>query len=145
MNRQQENVVQDQDELNTAAAVASENVDETEAAVTDDNQHILKEALATVELEMTPTGEQRPRSRDERLLRSLNRAIAEHPESPTNYVLRGELALGTKDYNQAVADFEKALELASAQVESNRWGVIAQSMQDRAYAGLTQARRLARR
>jgi uncharacterized protein HemY len=88
----------------------------------------------------TPTVEmatpQHKPSRRERQLERLNRAIAENPEIPTNYVLRGELALETKDYPQATADFEKALELASLQVHTSRWGVVAQTMQDRAYAGL---------
>jgi uncharacterized protein HemY len=150
LNLQQDDAVQDQDALNDIAAEAHESVDAAKAvqlneadSVTDEVAHVdLREALATVELEMTPTGEQRPRSRHERLLRSLNRAIEEHPDSPTNYVLRGELALETKDYGQAIDDFEQALELAAAQVETNRWGFVAQTMQDRAFAGLTRARRL---
>jgi uncharacterized protein HemY len=96
--------------------------------------------LATLEIQVAPNGERQYSGR-ERWLRDLNHAIADHPEAPANYVLRGELALETRDYSQAAADFEKALELASAQVETENWGILAQAMQDRAYRGLTQARR----
>lgn len=88
----------------------------------------------------TADGEHRISGR-ERWLRELNQAIAHAPEAPTNYVLRGELALATGDYPQAAADFEKALGLASAQVESSNWGAMAQAMQDRAASGLAQTRR----
>lgn len=88
----------------------------------------------------TADGERRISGR-ERWLRELNQAIAHAPEAPTNYVLRGELALATGDYPQAAADFEKALGLASAQVESSNWGAMAQAMQDRAASGLAQTRR----
>lgn len=94
----------------------------------------------TIEMEYTASGEQRLSKRDQ-WMRSLNRAIAENPESPTNYVLRGELALESKAYEQAISDFKKALELASIQIETSDWGIVAQVMQDRAYRGLQEARR----
>jgi tetratricopeptide (TPR) repeat protein len=96
----------------------------------------------TVEMKISRTGEYRL-SKRERWLRSLNRAIAEHPEAPTNYVLRGELALEIKAYDQAISDFKKALELASIQVETSNWGIVAQVMQDRAQLGLSEAKRKA--
>jgi hypothetical protein len=94
----------------------------------------------TIQMKFSPSGEQRISKRD-RWMRSLNRAIAEHPESPTNYVLRGELGIESKAYDQAISDFKKALELASIQVETSTWGIIAQVMQDRAHRGLAEARR----
>jgi hypothetical protein len=97
----------------------------------------------TLEMRVSPTGEYYL-SRREQWLRSLNRAIAEHPESPTNYVLRGETALEMKAYDQAISDFKKALEVASIQVETRNWGIVAQVMQDRAYAGLAEAKPKAR-
>jgi uncharacterized protein HemY len=100
----------------------------------------LETPLATLEMRVAPNGERQYTGR-ERWLRELNQGIVNHPEAPTNYVLRGELALATRDYEQAAADFEKALELASAQVETSDWGVLAQAMQDRAYRGLKEARR----
>ena len=104
----------------------------------------LNTPLATLEMRVAPNGERRYTGR-ERWLRELNQGIATHPDVPTNYVLRGELALETRDYAQAVADFEKALELAAAQVETNDWGILAQVMQDRADRGLAQARRRLRK
>lgn len=116
---------------------------ETEAPATPSEDATQDTPLATMEIEMTSTGERRPRSKQERWLRELNLAIVDYPDSPTSYVLRGELALQTRDYGQAVADFEKALELAAVQVSEQNWGIVAQAMQDRAYAGLRQAKRRA--
>lgn len=96
----------------------------------------------TVEMKISPKGE-RQITKHEQWLRSLNRAIAEHPESPTNYVLRGELALETKAYDLAISDFKKALEIAAIQVETSNWGIVAQVMQDRAHSGLAEAERKA--
>jgi|FLYN01.1.fsa_nt_gi tetratricopeptide (TPR) repeat protein len=80
----------------------------------------------------------------EQRLRNLSLAIEKYPETPANYVLRGELYLDAGEYELAAADFRRALELASAQFEASDWGGIAQVMRDRAEAGLERARRLAR-
>ncbi len=69
-------------------------------------------------------------------LRELNIAIELFPNSPSNYVLRGELYLGAGANELAVEDFRRALELATKQVETQRWGVVAQAMQDRVETGL---------
>ena len=69
-------------------------------------------------------------------LYALNVAIRHFPESPSNYVLRGEFYLEQGAYEQAVADFREALEQAVQEVEAERWGIVAQSMQDRAQFGL---------
>jgi len=74
----------------------------------------------------------------QRLL-ELERAIHQHPDAATNYILRGELYLKTGDYEAAYADFEQALDLAAVQVETADWGVVAQAMQDRALVGLRAA------
>jgi uncharacterized protein HemY len=134
LNQRQDSALQDENRLSDAGTESQE----TEAVVIEKTDSA-EGPLATLELEVTASGDLRPRSRHERVLRSLNRAIAEHPTSPTNYVLRGELALETKDYGQAAADFETALELAAVQVETETWGIVAQMMQDRAYAGLARA------
>ena len=70
----------------------------------------------------------------------LDRAIEAQPSAAANYVLRGESLLKLRRYGDAEMDFRRALELAAAQVESQDWGVVAQVVQDRALAGLKQAR-----
>lgn len=76
--------------------------------------------------------------RTERLqrMRELTQAIEQYPETAVNYLLRGELHLDMKQYDLAQEDLEKALELAQAQFEVDRWGVSAQSTMDRAKHGL---------
>jgi hypothetical protein len=85
-----------------------------------------------------PTVEQR---RDQHIqrLHDLDVAIAGYPETPGNYVLRGEIYLELGEFELAVADFSRGLAYASAQVEYDDWGLISQSMQDRAEVGLEQA------
>ncbi len=79
----------------------------------------------------------------EQRLRSLSLAIEKYPETPANFVLRGELYLDVKEYELAAADFQRALELAAAQFEASDWGGIAQVMRDRAEVGLERAQRRA--
>jgi len=69
-------------------------------------------------------------------LRDLTEAIEQFPETAVNYLLRGELHLEMKQYDLAQTDLEKALELAQAQFENERWGLTAQSTMDRAQQGL---------
>lgn len=79
------------------------------------------------------------RNRPDRLA-ALDDAIVMHPESPSNYVLRGELYLKVRDYLQAAHDFEKARHLIERHLVEDNWGIVAQSLQDRALRGLEQAR-----
>lgn len=72
----------------------------------------------------------------------LDYAIERHPEAPSNYVVRGEHHLAAHFYDQAVSDFQQALELASQQLEVENWGLITQTMRDRALNGLERALRL---
>ena len=76
-----------------------------------------------------------------RQLEDLFTAIAAHPDSFTNYVLRGELYLQMGEYESALADFEIAQKLASEHLAVDNWGLVAQVMQDRALVGLAQAKR----
>ncbi|MEO8393756.1 MAG: tetratricopeptide repeat protein, partial [Chloroflexota bacterium] len=71
--------------------------------------------------------------------RNLNWSIAAYPNVAANYVLRGELLLKQGDTPGAIADFRKALDLAMVDVEKEDWGVVAQSVQDRALVGLRDA------
>lgn len=75
----------------------------------------------------------------------LDDAILRHPEAPTNYVLRGEIYLRIGYNHLAIDDFEAAIALAAEEFEARRWGVIAQTMQDRARRSLQIARRRAAR
>jgi tetratricopeptide (TPR) repeat protein len=81
-----------------------------------------------------------PRERRERLA-NLTNAIERHSDAPVNYVLRGELFLTMGQPEQAAADFEEALRLAQAQFVDMPWGILEQSMADRAAVGLAQAGR----
>jgi hypothetical protein len=87
-----------------------------------------------------PTYSERTEQLHRRITR-LTRAIELSPETPTNYVLRGELYLELGDDAAASIDFQHALDLAIANVEQEDWGVIAQVIQDRAQDGLAAAHR----
>lgn len=73
---------------------------------------------------------------------NLTQAIESGPDSATNYVLRGELYLSLGDIETAQQDFAHALELASAQLETEQWGLLAQAAQDRAEKGLARTKRI---
>ena len=76
----------------------------------------------------------------------LDQTISAYPDSPSNYVVRGEIYLDMGEAELAYADFSIAWKLATEQIESANWGLIAQAMQNRAEAGLAEAqRRMARR
>lgn len=72
---------------------------------------------------------------------ALSDAIADAPDAPMNYALRGELLLENKAFDAARADFERALTLAERALRTDRWGLVAQAAQDRAAAGLADALR----
>ncbi|MEO8612939.1 MAG: hypothetical protein ABI690_33915 [Chloroflexota bacterium] len=72
-------------------------------------------------------------------IRQLDSAIEKAVDTPTNYVLRGELYLSAREYALAKRDFQRAQELAAAQFESSDWGLMAQAMEDRAWMGLQKA------
>jgi tetratricopeptide (TPR) repeat protein len=72
-------------------------------------------------------------------LHQLSWAISVYPDSAANYVLRGELLLERGEAEAAIQDFRRALELATQQVETEDWGVVAQAVQDRALVGLGDA------
>ena len=76
---------------------------------------------------------------------NLNWTISAYPDVPVNFLLRGELLLGQGDTLGAITDFRRALELAAQQVDTEDWGVVAQTVQDRALAGLRDALRRAAR
>lgn len=72
-------------------------------------------------------------------MRALDEAITLHPDAPVNYIVRGELYLRAGRCAQAAVDFQHALALAAAQFERDDWGVMAQALRDRAFAGLKDA------
>lgn len=82
----------------------------------------------------------RPHREDQlQRVRELSVAIELHPDSPANYVLRGELYLELGVAHMAADDFATAIDLAAAQIEEERWGLVAQPMLDRAIRGLYNA------
>lgn len=78
---------------------------------------------------------------NEARLATLSRVIRHHPEVAENYVLRGEVNLALKRYDDAIADFQTALTSLTIQVNTDRWGLVAQVMQDRAIIGLETAQK----
>jgi len=72
-------------------------------------------------------------------LRKLDRAIDAAPDAPVNYVLRGELRLKLRQRDAAAGDFQKALALADSAFTSSDWGLVAQTLADRALVGLRRA------
>lgn len=85
-----------------------------------------------------PRGWQFWRRRDQasNRLTDLNLSIEFYPASATNYVLRGELFEAREQFHLAAADYETALQLAAEQVTTDPWGLVAQTVQDRAMIGL---------
>jgi Flp pilus assembly protein TadD len=77
----------------------------------------------------------------ENRLRTLDRAIAEFPDAPTNYVLRGELLMKMGDADLAAADFLHAMTLAATQLETANWGFVLQALHDRAQMGYERAQK----
>ena len=83
----------------------------------------------------------RRRQEQSRRLHELNVSIEFAPNSPTNYVLRGELFLERREFHLARADFEMALEIAGAFDPEEGWGLVEQVMRDRALDGLAKIQR----
>ena len=76
-----------------------------------------------------------------RRLHELNVTIELYPDAPTSYMLRGEIFAERREYHLAAADFEKAIELASEQIDLARWGIVEQTLLDRTRHQLQQVRR----
>jgi hypothetical protein len=79
-------------------------------------------------------------ARQQRRLAVLNRALTRDPELASGYVLRAELYLSAGMTGQAVEDFSRGLALLERQLDTERWGVVSQTMRDRALSGLAQAK-----
>jgi Tfp pilus assembly protein PilF len=69
----------------------------------------------------------------------LTEAIERYPDSPVNYVLRGEALLDGGDKDLAADDFMKALALAEPRADTANWGYINRALADRARDGLRRA------
>lgn len=69
-------------------------------------------------------------------LHLLNRAIEGSPDAAVNFVLRGEYWLEQEDTERAIADFETAIKLAEAELETSDWGYVQQALIDRSQLGL---------
>lgn len=72
--------------------------------------------------------------------RALSNSIDESPDNMTLYALRGELYLERREPELAIADFERAVELAEKLDDAKGWNIVEQVMRDRALYGLQVAR-----
>jgi tetratricopeptide (TPR) repeat protein len=87
-----------------------------------------------------PGHEERREAERQRLV-DLAVAIERYPAAAVNYLLRGELHLQLQQYELAGEDFQKAIQLAEAQYQQDRWGLSAQAILDRARRGLDEVLR----
>lgn len=87
---------------------------------------------------LMPTADERANEYAERLAR-LDQAVARHPVAASNYILRGELHLAAGMIDHAVRDFQQGLDLANRQLVVEDWGMVTQTLRDRAVIGLEQA------
>ncbi|XWX04267.1 hypothetical protein VZO05_01675 [Aggregatilineales bacterium SYSU G02658] len=69
-------------------------------------------------------------------LEALSMSVELYPDNPTSYLLRGEYFEAQRQFHLASADYQRALALAQDEVQTARWGLIAQVAQDRAMMGL---------
>jgi len=132
--------VSDDDEMQTADSSAvndmiAEDVDESHPMY-QTQPNLLSQIIGF--FFQTPA---RRRQEQSRRLHELNVSIEFSPNSPTNYVLRGELFLERREVHLARADFEVALELAEAFDAEEGWGIVEQVMRDRALDGLAKTSR----
>ncbi len=74
-------------------------------------------------------------------LEDLNQMVECQPQAAVNYLFRGELYLKNANYENAAADFRRASDLAAEEFDRADWGLVAQTLRDRALAGLQQAER----
>lgn len=84
---------------------------------------------------LNPSAAERQNQQMERI-QSLTRAISRAPASAAAYLCRGESYLEAGDPASAAADFRQALALAEVQFKTETWGVVAQTLRDRAFRGL---------
>lgn len=78
-------------------------------------------------------------SPDAARVESLTRYIERYPNTPTNYILRGEVYLTLRQAASAAADFRRALDLAEAHSADLSWGYANAAFIDRAAQGLRRA------
>ncbi|MGB1287203.1 MAG: hypothetical protein ACPG7F_11760, partial [Aggregatilineales bacterium] len=71
-----------------------------------------------------------------RRLSELSKSLQRQPDCSTLYLLRGELFLSRREYHLAKEDFEQAIEIALSALPEMGWGLVEQSVLDRAQQGL---------
>ena len=79
-----------------------------------------------------------PISSAESRLDALTRKIEQYPESPVNYVLRGEVYSSLGDQMLAAGDFRRAIQLGEQHDPALAWGYANAAYIDRAAAALRQ-------
>jgi len=72
-------------------------------------------------------------------IRDLTAQIEHYPNTPVNFVFRGEVYLAQRQPEAAVVDFQRALDLAESRVDELPWGYVNAGLIDRAREGLAEA------
>lgn len=129
-------VVSDEEQNPDPSAVNGAVADEDFTPTTPSQPNLLETIIGF--FFRTPAQRERDRSRR---LRELNVSIEYSPDSPTLYVLRGELFLERKEYHLAEADFKTAIDVADEFDPEDGWGLVTQAMRDRALEGLEKVQR----
>lgn len=65
-------------------------------------------------------------------VRELSVMLELYPDTPSLYLVRGELFYRRKDYALAKSDFQRAVDLAESDLSQKDWAIIDQAVADRA-------------
>jgi tetratricopeptide (TPR) repeat protein len=63
-------------------------------------------------------------------LRALNLAIEIYPDAAGNYLARGDYFRHERQFELAVADYQRALDLVNQELARSRWGFAPQAVRD---------------
>lgn len=63
-------------------------------------------------------------------LRALNLAIEIYPDAAANYLARGDYFRYEREFELAIADYQRALELVNQEMAQSRWGFVPQAVRD---------------
>ena len=72
-------------------------------------------------------------------INDLTAQIERYPNTPVNFIIRGEVYLAHGQADAASIDFQRALDLAESRVDTLPWGYVNAGLIDRAREGLVEA------